>query len=115
MDIIMIEPTILEKCVVNLYTPLDKLGHLLPKKTLDKLTKKYGKLPENCLQDTSKKKIQSYKLLINRLANRPYNEKFMLVYTHNPCGRLQLFLAKHRRYLSKEQYEALLGSSRRSD
>ncbi len=103
----MTEPTILEKCIVNLYTPLDKLAHLIPKKTLELLTKKYDKLPENCLQETSKKKIQSYKLLINRLSNRPYNERFMLAYTHNPCGRLQLFLAEQRGYLSKEQHKAL--------
>jgi hypothetical protein len=103
----MIEPTKLEKIAVNLYTPIDKLGHLLPKATLDKLTKKYDKLPENCLQRTSKKKINHYRLLINYLGNKPFNEKFMLMYMHNPCGRLQLSLAESRGYLSKEQHNSL--------
>lgn len=103
----MIEPTILEKIAINLYTPIDKLGYLLPKKVLDNLAKKYDKLPENCIHGTSRKKIHSYRLLINRLSNRPYNETFMQGYMKNPCGRLQLAVAEHRGYLSKEQHMEL--------
>ncbi len=103
----MIEPTKLEKIIVNLYTPLDKLGSILPKKTIDYLTKKFDKIPENCLQQTSEKKIRHYKQLINHLANGEIDEKFLFLYTYNPCGRLQLTLAKSRGYLSKEQYQKL--------
>lgn len=103
----MIEPTLLEKTIVNLYTPIDKIGHLIPKKSLDKLAKRYNKLPIACLQDTSKKKIRHYKLLINNLQKGNFDEKLLSPYTRNPCGRLQLHLAQQKGYFPKEEYDKL--------